>query len=313
MQQQITVSERLMIYIRTLKYLVRQGLVIRGHAKDEGNFMELLKERSEDKPILKAWLKHEQGKPTFTHSDVQNEIIQIMGHEVLTTVLKNIKHCLRGQVYEGAGNMKDCNKGAQTIIIDNQPLAEHVHCVAHCCNLVIKKCCDASSASKPIFTHISEETAGAPVENISNIKPLYPTRWLYRKVQIEEIEKEYDIILKTHHELSEDDYGGASGLLHCFSNGSTYLGFVIAKDVIDLDEFNKSFEGRRKILSLWPNQMVYVIYEEKINSKLFLIFCCEKSDETNLQLLALPRIVKPPKRFCEPGEQKEWHSCEEFY
>ncbi|KAJ8886236.1 hypothetical protein PR048_012445 [Dryococelus australis] len=130
--------------------------------------------------------------------------------------------------------MEGCNKGAQTIIIDNQPLAEYVHCVAHCCNFVMKKCCDASSVVKnamdwanqlgiifertkfkPIFAHISEETAGAPVENISNIKPLCP-RWLYRKVQIQEIVKKYDIILKTLHDLSEDNYGGASGLLHCF-------------------------------------------------------------------------------------------------
>ncbi|KAJ8893402.1 hypothetical protein PR048_005993 [Dryococelus australis] len=71
-------------------YLVRQGLAIRGHAH-EGNVVEHLKERSEDKLVLKAWLKHEQGKPTFIHSDVQNEIIQIMGHEVSTTVLENIK------------------------------------------------------------------------------------------------------------------------------------------------------------------------------------------------------------------------------
>ncbi|KAJ8893403.1 hypothetical protein PR048_005994 [Dryococelus australis] len=110
--------------------------------------------------------------------------------------------------------MKGFNKGAQTIIINNQPLAEYVHCVAHCYNLVMKKCCDATSVVKnamdwanqlgiifghtivkPIFTHISEETAGSPVENISKMKSLCPTRWLYRKVQIEKI---------TLHELSED-------------------------------------------------------------------------------------------------------------
>ncbi|KAJ8872080.1 hypothetical protein PR048_025681, partial [Dryococelus australis] len=161
--------------------------------------------------------------------------------------------CLRGQAYDGAGNMKGCNKGAQTIIIDNQHLVENVHCVAHCCNLVMQNENALDWANKlgiifgrtevkQIFTHISEETKGAPVENISKIKPLCPTRWLYRK-------KKYDITLKTLHQLFEDNYGGASGILHCFSNGSTYLGFVMAKDVIDLEKLNKSFQGRRKPLS----------------------------------------------------------------
>lgn len=406
MQQQRTACECLMIIIRTLRYLVRQGLAIRGHAEDDGNFMVLLKERSEDIPALKAWLKHEQGKPIFTHPDIQNEIIQILGNEVLASVLENIKSstplvfsvicdgtrditgdeqesiclrwcdgleptesflgfyktqsttgkaiasiisdsllrlglplsCLRGQAYDGAGNMKGSKKGAQSIIIDNQPLAEYVHCVAHCCNLIMKKCCDASSVVKnamdwanqlgimfgrakvkPVFIHLCEEAARAPVGNISKIKPLCPTRWIYRKAQVEEIVKKYNIILDTLRELSEDNYDGSSGLLHCFSNGLTYLGFVLAKDVIDLLELlNKSFQGRKKTLS-GTVRSVQTVLDSLSNlrgeDKFTTIFnsCCDKIDELGLEPLALPRTVRPPKRFCGPGKQHEWNSCEEYF
>ena len=42
---------------------------------------------------------------------------------------------LRGQTYDGAGNMSGINKGIQTIKIQKQPLADYAYCGAHCCNL----------------------------------------------------------------------------------------------------------------------------------------------------------------------------------
>ncbi|KAJ8889992.1 hypothetical protein PR048_009497 [Dryococelus australis] len=212
-----------MIIIRTLKYLVKQGLAIRGHAQDEGFY-----------------------KTSCTTGKAISKII----YDSLLRLGQPVT-LLTGQTYDGAGNMK----GALTKIIDNQPLAE----------------------------------------------------WLYRKVQIEEIVKKYDIILMTLHELSEDICGGASDLLRCFSNGSTYLGFVMANNVIDLlEKLNKSSQGRRNTLSGLVKSVetiFFLLCDLRGEDKLEIIFnyCCEKIDEMNLQPLTLLRIVKPPKRFCGPG------------
>ena len=49
--------EMLLRQISSLKFLLRQGLAIRGHEELEGNLLQLLKLRSEDFPDLKGGLK----------------------------------------------------------------------------------------------------------------------------------------------------------------------------------------------------------------------------------------------------------------
>jgi len=47
--------EMLKKVLTSLKYLLRQGLPIRGHHEEEGNLMQLLKCRSEDVDCLKSY------------------------------------------------------------------------------------------------------------------------------------------------------------------------------------------------------------------------------------------------------------------
>ena len=70
-----------------------------------------------------------------------------------------------------------------------------------------------SPKAKAKFHHIQEQTAGGPLTNISKIRPLCPTRWLYRKSQIEEVINKYEIMLQTLEELVEDKY---EKLVACF-------------------------------------------------------------------------------------------------
>ena len=42
--------------LSTLRYLVRQGLAIRGHHDDDGNLIQLLNCRSEDVTSLRSWM-----------------------------------------------------------------------------------------------------------------------------------------------------------------------------------------------------------------------------------------------------------------
>lgn len=48
---------------------------------------------------------------------------------------------MRGQGYDGAGNMSSCSVGVQARIMRESPLATYVHCNSHCLNLVISKSC----------------------------------------------------------------------------------------------------------------------------------------------------------------------------
>ena len=41
---------------KVLKYLLRQGLPIRGHLEENGNLMQLLQCRSEDDDDLRSWI-----------------------------------------------------------------------------------------------------------------------------------------------------------------------------------------------------------------------------------------------------------------
>ena len=42
--------------LSSLKYLLRQGLAIRGHDDNEGNLVQLLKLRAEDDCQMQSWL-----------------------------------------------------------------------------------------------------------------------------------------------------------------------------------------------------------------------------------------------------------------
>ena len=70
----------------SLRYLLKQGLLIRGHREEDGNLMQLLYLRSTDCPELATWLKNQQ----YLSHDIINEIITLMGNELLHKLLANI-------------------------------------------------------------------------------------------------------------------------------------------------------------------------------------------------------------------------------
>ena len=46
---------------------------------------------------------------------------------------------LRGQVYDGAGNMAGCVNGTATLVTNEYPQALYLHCASHCLNLAVVK------------------------------------------------------------------------------------------------------------------------------------------------------------------------------
>ena len=88
MQQQREARSCLLKISQSVRFLALQGLALRGHESDGGNFVQLLKLRAEDDEVLKRWLS----KPCnhYTSPEVQNEILNIMGNSVVRKISKEI-------------------------------------------------------------------------------------------------------------------------------------------------------------------------------------------------------------------------------
>ena len=86
-EEQHTARSALLKIITSLQFLAQQGLAIRGKDALDGNFQKLLQLRADDDDNLKRWLTR---KTTFTGGDIQNEILQLMGHAVLRDICSDV-------------------------------------------------------------------------------------------------------------------------------------------------------------------------------------------------------------------------------
>ena len=86
---QVERRKMFLIQLSSLRYLLRQGLAIRGHEEEEGNLSQLMKVRAEDNDGMKKWLK----SSAYQSPEVINELICLMGQQVLRCVLKKVKEC----------------------------------------------------------------------------------------------------------------------------------------------------------------------------------------------------------------------------
>lgn len=76
--------------IQNLRFLSRQGLALRGHSDGaDSNFTQLLHLRAFDCPGVTAWVEKKSNK--YISGDIQNELLQIMAHNILRT----ISSCIR--------------------------------------------------------------------------------------------------------------------------------------------------------------------------------------------------------------------------
>lgn len=89
-QQMLLARTALLKIVTSMQYLTRQGLAIRGHVEDEGNFHRLLKLRCEDSAELKAWLT--RSSYTWTSPAIQNDIIKYMALAVLRQLGQKLRN-----------------------------------------------------------------------------------------------------------------------------------------------------------------------------------------------------------------------------
>ena len=72
-----------------LKYLVRQGMAIRGHKEVEGNLHQVLIMWSSFDSDLKRWISENK----YLSHDIVNEQIEMMGKTLLCVILENVRKC----------------------------------------------------------------------------------------------------------------------------------------------------------------------------------------------------------------------------
>ncbi|KAJ8018695.1 Zinc finger MYM-type protein 1 [Holothuria leucospilota] len=75
--------------IECLQFLGRQGIPIQGNTEDQSNFIQLLKLRAQDNPFISKWLNSKEEK--YTNHDIQNEIFEIMAHNVICDIVQDIR------------------------------------------------------------------------------------------------------------------------------------------------------------------------------------------------------------------------------
>ncbi|CAF1006226.1 unnamed protein product [Didymodactylos carnosus] len=76
----------LLTEVECIRYLLRQGLALRGHIEDEGNLIQLLKLRQDDIDGLSVWIKD----GNYLSHDIINEICQIIPLSIIRGLLKEV-------------------------------------------------------------------------------------------------------------------------------------------------------------------------------------------------------------------------------
>ena len=80
--------EMLMKQLHSLRFLMRQGLAVRGHSNtDEGNLYQLMKFQAVGFSQLQSWLIDKK----YQSPEIVNEQIRLMSKQVLRSILINIK------------------------------------------------------------------------------------------------------------------------------------------------------------------------------------------------------------------------------
>ena len=264
--------------VKTILLCGRQNIALRGHrdnatdlerdtSENYGNFWALLKFRIEaGDEILGEHLATAPRNATYTSSNIQNQLIDILGGHIREKILNKVKaaqwftvisdevtdlsnkeqlsivlryvdpdtllvredlvsflecdtgitgRCLadkiihslqsfgldlsklRGQAYDGAGNMAGSVRGTAALITAQYPLALYLHCASHSLNLAVVKSLQVTSirnmmgvvdrvsvffGAHPKRQRALEKaiTDNQPDSTVSKLKDLCRTRWIQR-------------------------------------------------------------------------------------------------------------------------------------
>jgi hypothetical protein len=77
----------LMQIMETLLRCGKQNIAIRGQTPERSNFMAILNSKAQGHPILTEHLANVNSREKYTTPEIQNEIINIIGNQIRTTIV----------------------------------------------------------------------------------------------------------------------------------------------------------------------------------------------------------------------------------
>lgn len=145
---------------------------------------------------------------------------------------------MRGQGYDGAGNMSGKTNGAAAIISSSYPLALYLHCASHSLNLAVVKSLDIPCVRNMIgvvnkvsiffFAHPKRQRkleesicSTQPSSTIHKLKNLCRTRWIERIDALERFKDLYSSIVSCFESISSE--GSALWSSDSLTDASTLL------------------------------------------------------------------------------------------
>ena len=163
---------------------------------------------------------------------------------------------LRGQAFDGAGNMAGKYRGAAAIIQSTCPKAVYVHCAAHCLNLCVVAACNIQMVKNMMGTMVElclffsnspkrqlelekhiQSIEGATAKKLVS---LCKTRWVARIDAFEVFFDLFPAVIKTLEVISEGSASGwnaescrsAENLMICTTKFQFLIAFVVAKQCL---------------------------------------------------------------------------------
>ena len=129
---------------------------------------------------------------------------------------------LRGQAYDGAGNMSGSTRGAAALITAQHPLALYIHCASHCLNLAVVKSLQETNirnmmgivdriyvffSAHPKRQRKLEEAIDTtqPESSIHKLKDLCRTRWVQRIDALDQFQTLHPSIVACMEEITTDE------------------------------------------------------------------------------------------------------------
>ena len=129
---------------------------------------------------------------------------------------------LRGQAYDGAGNIAGSVNGTVALIASDYPLAIYLHCTSHCLNLAVVKSLQITSVHnmmgvvERVFhfyaAHPKRQMAleqaildTQPASTVHKLKDLCRTRWVQRIDAIEVFRSLHQSVVACMESISNDD------------------------------------------------------------------------------------------------------------
>ncbi|CAF4936280.1 unnamed protein product, partial [Rotaria sp. Silwood1] len=278
--QQAQRRRMLLIQVKLIKFLLRQGLALRGHIEEEGNLIQLLKSKQDNVNELSSWIN----EGNYLSHDIINEICEIISLTII-----------RGQGFDSASTMSGHLFSVTARIKNLNSKAYYVHCNAHSLDLALQ---DLTRESPPMTStlDITNEIVNFMKKSpkclhlldkltesnyCPNLKLLCPTRWMVRASSMDSLVVNYDFV-----KISLDEISAEGHLVFCATE-------EVSCSLQRIDICLQDVLCAIKSLTKYLERIKCVDYFKRFYESIL------KEAESLTDEPVLPRIRKPPSKFVD--------------